>query len=131
MSLIKPKIPLLYIHDPILYPLQEDEEERLAPALPSMAMDGDHYTVAKGIRPEMHLTRIEVLTWGVRNMKKFQLAAITCPSIEIECGGAFIATNKIKNCKRNPNFEKSSMFFDVVSVFRGRHQIRKYWSLIG
>ena len=58
----------------------------------------------------------QVLTWGVRNMKKFQLAAVNSPSIEIECGGVFRATPKIKSAKENPNFSITSLFFDVVSV---------------
>ena len=67
----------------------------------------------------MFLTRssCQVLTWGVRNMKKFQLSAINNPSIEIECGGVVMSTNKIKNAKKNPNFDSSSLFFDVVSDY--------------
>ena len=57
----------------------------------------------------------QVLTWGVRHMKKFQLAAVNSPSIEIECGGVVLSTIKIKNAKKNPNFDTSSMLFDVVS----------------
>ena len=49
-------------------------------------------------------------------MKKFQLAAVNSPSIEIECGGVFRATPKIKSAKENPNFSITSLFFDVVSV---------------
>lgn len=49
-------------------------------------------------------------------MKKFQLSAINCPSIEIECGGVVMSTNKIKNAKKNPNFDKPSLFFDVVRL---------------
>ena len=62
------------------------------------------------------ITQHQVLTWGVRNMKKFQLAAVNSPSIEIECGGVFRATPKIKSAKENPNFSITSLFFDVVSV---------------
>ena len=47
-------------------------------------------------------------------MKKFQLAAVNSPSIEIECGGVVLSTIKIKNAKKNPNFDTSSMLFDVV-----------------
>ena len=57
---------------------------------------------------------VQVLTWGVRHMKKFQLAAVNSPSIEIECGGVVLSTIKIKNAKKNPNFDTSSMLFDVV-----------------
>ena len=87
-----------------------DEDSELPPMPP---MKGDVYQVANGIRPMMQLTRIEVLTWGVRHMKKFQLASINNPSVEIECGGEMRSTPKIKNAKKNPNFETTSLFFDV------------------
>ena len=63
-----------------------------------------------------HFNAVQVLTWGVRHMKKFQLAAVNSPSIEIECGGVVLSTIKIKNAKKNPNFDTSSMLFDVVSL---------------
>lgn len=88
-----------------------DEDDNILPSLPPM-MD-ETYQVAAAIAPEMQHTRIEILTWGVRNMKKFQLSAINNPSIEIECGGVVKSTNKIKNAKKNPNFDTSSLFFDV------------------
>ena len=54
-------------------------------------------------------------------MKKFQLSAINNPSIEIECGGVVMSTNKIKNAKKNPNFDSSSLFFDVVRPREHQH----------
>ena len=89
---------------------QKDGQE--IPSLPPTV--DDYYILPNGIRPIMQHTRIEVLTWGVRNMKKFHMSAINNPSIEIECGGVVASTNKIKNAKRNPNFDSSSLFFDVV-----------------
>ena len=65
-----------------------------------------------------HNPNFQVLTWGVRHMKKFQLAAVNSPSIEIECGGVILSTVKIKNAKKNPNFDTPSMVLDVVSVGR-------------
>ena len=48
-------------------------------------------------------------------MQKFQLAAVTSPSIEFECGGHVMESNVIKNTKKNPNFMENILFFDVVS----------------
>ena len=59
---------------------------------------------------------IQVLCWGVRNMKKYQLASCTSPSALIEIGGYTIETNVIKNTKKNPNFAKNAFFKDIVSI---------------
>ena len=59
----------------------------------------------------------QVLCWGVRNMKKFQLANVTSPSIVFECGGHLRTSAKIKDTKKNPNFTDSVLFFDVVRNF--------------
>ncbi|KAK3095803.1 hypothetical protein FSP39_019399 [Pinctada imbricata] len=75
---------------------------------------GDLYLVPNGIRPVMQRTAIEVLCWGVRNMKKFQLAACTSPSIEFECGGQILESKVIKNTKKNPNFDEPVLFFDIM-----------------
>lgn len=75
---------------------------------------GNLFLVPNGIRPVMQRTGVEVLCWGVRNMKKFQLSAVTSPSIEFECGGHLVSSKVIKNTKKNPNFDESVLFFDVM-----------------
>ena len=47
-------------------------------------------------------------------MKKFQLANVSSPSIEFECGGHVIHSSVIKNTNRNPNFDEPIFFFDTV-----------------
>ena len=47
-------------------------------------------------------------------MKKFQLANVSSPSIEFECGGHVIQSSVIKNTNRNPNFDEPIFFFDTV-----------------
>jgi hypothetical protein len=49
-------------------------------------------------------------------MKKFQLASVSSPAIEFECGGHVINSTIIKNTQKNPNFDQPLFFFDVVSV---------------
>ncbi|GFO37984.1 dysferlin [Plakobranchus ocellatus] len=75
---------------------------------------GDLYIVPNGIRPVMQRTGIEVLCWGVRNMKRYQLAAVTSPSVRLECGGHVLDSKVIKDTKRNPNFPDNLLFFDVM-----------------
>uniref|UniRef100_A0A3Q3DZR5 Myoferlin like n=1 Tax=Labrus bergylta TaxID=56723 RepID=A0A3Q3DZR5_9LABR len=68
------------------------------------------YMVPQGIRPVVQLTAIEVLTWGLRNMKTYQLATVCSPSLIVECGGEIVQTTVIKNFKKNPNFPGSVLF---------------------
>jgi len=59
---------------------------------------------------------LQVLCWGVRNMKRYQLASVASPSIEFECGGHVVHSTVIKNTQKHPNFDQPLFFFDVVSV---------------
>uniref|UniRef100_A0A9J7WUC4 Myoferlin like n=1 Tax=Cyprinus carpio carpio TaxID=630221 RepID=A0A9J7WUC4_CYPCA len=58
--------------------------------------------------------QITILTWGLRNMKAYQLAAVSSPSLIVECGGQTVQTAIIKNIKKNPNFPGSLLFLKVV-----------------
>ena len=58
----------------------------------------------------------QVLCWGVRNMKKYQLATVSSPCIEFEVGGHVIESTVIRNTSKNPNFDDPLFFFDVVSA---------------
>ncbi|MGH0119718.1 UNVERIFIED_CONTAM: hypothetical protein FKN15_058671 [Acipenser sinensis] len=72
------------------------------------------YMVPQGIRPVVQLTGIEILTWGLRNMKNFQLAAVSSPSLIVEFGGETVESAVIKNIRKNPNFPGSVLFFKVL-----------------
>ncbi|XP_055083337.1 LOW QUALITY PROTEIN: myoferlin [Periophthalmus magnuspinnatus] len=72
------------------------------------------YMVPQGIRPVVQLTAIEVLTWGLRNMKTYQLATVSSPSLVVECGGEIVQTAVIKNFKKNPNFPGSVLMLKVL-----------------
>ncbi|XP_069756648.1 myoferlin-like [Narcine bancroftii] len=82
------------------------------PILPPVR-SGTLYMVPHGIRPIVQLTAIEILTWGLRNMKSYQLAAVTSPSLIVECGDKFLESAVIKNLKKCPNFSTSVLFMKV------------------
>uniref|UniRef100_A0A8C0ZXP6 C2 domain-containing protein n=1 Tax=Castor canadensis TaxID=51338 RepID=A0A8C0ZXP6_CASCN len=71
------------------------------------------YMVPQGIRPVVQLTAIEILAWGLRNMKNYQMASITSPSLVVECGGERVESVVIKNLKKTPNFPSSVLFMKV------------------
>ncbi|XP_031760541.1 myoferlin isoform X3 [Xenopus tropicalis] len=83
------------------------------PILPSQRAP-QIYMVPQGIRPVVQLTAIEILTWGLRNMKSYQLASVTSPSLIVECGGEIVETAVIKNLKKTPNFYSSVLFMKVL-----------------
>ncbi|KAG8435205.1 hypothetical protein GDO86_013229 [Hymenochirus boettgeri] len=83
------------------------------PILPSKR-SAQIYMVPQGIRPVVQLTAIEILTWGLRNMKSYQLASVTSPSLIVECGGEIVESAVIRNLKKTPNFQSSILFMKVL-----------------
>ncbi|RUS83182.1 hypothetical protein EGW08_009039, partial [Elysia chlorotica] len=82
--------------------------------LPAMDKDrGPIMPVPKGIRPILSKHRIEVLFWGVRDLKRVQLQSVDHPRIDIECAGHVLTSSIIQNCKKNPNFGVPVKYFDV------------------
>uniref|UniRef100_A0AAQ5Z706 C2 domain-containing protein n=1 Tax=Amphiprion ocellaris TaxID=80972 RepID=A0AAQ5Z706_AMPOC len=72
------------------------------------------YMVPQGIRPVVQLTAVEILAWGLRNMKTYQLASVSSPSLVVECGGQRVESAVIKNMKKSPNFPSSVLFIKVL-----------------
>ncbi|XP_040885259.1 myoferlin-like isoform X5 [Toxotes jaculatrix] len=72
------------------------------------------YMVPQGIRPVVQLTAVEILAWGLRNMKPYQLASVSSPSLVVECGGQRVESAVIKNLKKSPNFPSSVLFIKVL-----------------
>ncbi|XP_027862277.1 myoferlin [Xiphophorus couchianus] len=93
--------------------LKEKGDDKDLPLVPPRR-GGNLYMVPQGIRPVVQLTAIEVLTWGLRNMKTFQLAAVSSPSLIVECGGEMVQTAVIKNFKKHPNFPGSVLLLRVL-----------------
>uniref|UniRef100_A0A3Q2I1P5 Myoferlin n=1 Tax=Equus caballus TaxID=9796 RepID=A0A3Q2I1P5_HORSE len=82
------------------------------PILPSQRAP-NLYMVPQGIRPVVQLTAIEILAWGLRNMKNYQMASVTSPSLIVECGGERVESVVIKNLKKTPNFPSSVLYMKV------------------
>ncbi|KAM9462377.1 myoferlin isoform 1-T1 [Clarias gariepinus] len=72
------------------------------------------FMVPQGVRPVVQLTMIEILAWGLRNMKTYQLAPVTSPSLVVECGGERIQSAVIRNMKKSPNFPGSVLQLKVL-----------------
>lgn len=60
---------------------------------------------------------MQVMCWGVRNMKRYQLATVTSPNVEFEIGGYMTQTKLIPDTNKNPNFDEPLLFLDIVMMF--------------
>uniref|UniRef100_A0A8C4IFI5 C2 domain-containing protein n=1 Tax=Dicentrarchus labrax TaxID=13489 RepID=A0A8C4IFI5_DICLA len=93
--------------------LKDKSGESDLPLVPSKRAE-NIYMVPQGIRPVVQLTAVEILAWGLRNMKPYQLASVSSPSLVVECGGNRIESAVIKNMKKSPNFPSSVLFIKVL-----------------
>ncbi|XP_046585626.1 otoferlin-like isoform X5 [Haliotis rubra] len=82
--------------------------------LPNQDKDrGPIMPVPKGIRPILSKHRVEILFWGVRDLKRVQLQTVDHPRIDVECAGHVLQSSIILNTKKNPNFNIPVKYFDV------------------
>ncbi|XP_047602995.1 otoferlin isoform X2 [Lutra lutra] len=86
----------------------------LPPINGPMDMDrGPIMPVPMGIRPVLSKYRIEVLFWGLRDLKRVNLAQVDRPRVDIECAGKGVQSSLIHNYKKNPNFNTLVKWFEV------------------
>ncbi|XP_061418483.1 otoferlin isoform X4 [Lethenteron reissneri] len=78
--------------------------------------DTEHGTilpVPRGIRPILSKYRIEVLFWGLRDLKRIQLVTVDRPRVDVECSGKSVQSVVIPSYKQNPNFSTLFKHFEV------------------
>ncbi|TSL34631.1 Dysferlin [Bagarius yarrelli] len=92
--------------------IMDEPEDTDLPFLPPQR-EPNVFMVPLGIKPVLERTAIEILAWGVRNLKSFQLASVSSPSLQVECGGSMVQSCVIRNNKKNPNFDVNTLFIDV------------------
>lgn len=92
--------------------LEESEDTDLP--YPPPQREANIYMVPQNIKPVLQRTAIEILAWGLRNMKSYQLASVSSPSLVVECGGQSVQSCVIKNLRKNPNFDICTLFMEVM-----------------
>ncbi|KAM6180290.1 fer-1-like protein 5 [Erethizon dorsatum] len=85
----------------------EKLREKQLPLLSVPWKDGV-YMLPKSIQPTMRKTAIEILAWGLRNMKQARH-----PQLLVECGGESLRTEPIRDFPTNPNFPESALLLTV------------------
>ncbi|GAB6022296.1 hypothetical protein CHUAL_006419 [Chamberlinius hualienensis] len=79
----------------------------------NMTDTGPCLPVPHNIRPVLSPHRIEILFWGLRDLKRVHLMSVNRPRVDIECAGRILQSSVILNCKKNPNFSTPVKYFDV------------------
>ncbi|XP_012860210.1 dysferlin [Echinops telfairi] len=92
--------------------LEESEDSDLP--YPPPQREANIYMVPQNIKPVLQRTAIEILAWGLRNMKSYQLASVSSPSLVVECGGQTVQSCVIRNLRKNPNFDVCTLFMEVM-----------------
>uniref|UniRef100_A0A8C4Y1B3 Otoferlin n=1 Tax=Gopherus evgoodei TaxID=1825980 RepID=A0A8C4Y1B3_9SAUR len=80
---------------------------------PTDTEQGPILPVPLGIRPVLSKYRVEILFWGLRDLKRVNLAQVDRPRVDIECAGKGVQSALIQNYKKNPNFSTLVKWFEV------------------
>ncbi|XP_034389646.1 fer-1-like protein 4 [Cyclopterus lumpus] len=71
------------------------------------------YIIPEGVRPVLKTFRIEVLFWGLRELKRVQLFEVERPRVRVECGGQQLESEEIVSYKTHSNFKEVAGHIDV------------------
>ncbi|XP_065811257.1 fer-1-like protein 4 isoform X2 [Labrus bergylta] len=71
------------------------------------------YFIPDGVRPVLKTFRIEVLFWGVRELKRVQLFEVERPMVKVECAGRQLESEEIESYQTHPNFKELVLYMDV------------------
>ncbi|XP_066547493.1 fer-1-like protein 4 [Amia ocellicauda] len=71
------------------------------------------YAIPESIQPVLEPYRIEVLFWGLRDLKHLNILSLSQPAVEIECRGEKLQSCHIENYKTKPNFSKTVDSFTI------------------
>ena len=59
---------------------------------------------------------LQVLFWGLRELKRVQLLSVDRPQVFIECAGSSLRSSVIQSYKKIPNFTVLVDAIDMVTV---------------
>ncbi|XP_026163454.1 fer-1-like protein 4 [Mastacembelus armatus] len=72
-----------------------------------------YYIIPDGVRPILKTFRIEVLFWGLRELKRVNLFEVERPMVKVECAGRQLESEEIESYKVHPNFKEMVRYIDV------------------
>uniref|UniRef100_A0A8C5TYN9 C2 domain-containing protein n=1 Tax=Malurus cyaneus samueli TaxID=2593467 RepID=A0A8C5TYN9_9PASS len=97
--------------------LEPSVPEDVEPKEPDYLEDpcAGRFIIPKGIRPVLKEFRIEILFWGLRDLKRVNLFEVDEPQVIIECAGKKVESEVLVSYKESPNFTELVKYVDVVS----------------
>ncbi|GAB1290996.1 Dysferlin [Apodemus speciosus] len=105
---------LIQREKPAIHHIPGFETEDTDLPYPPPQREANIYMVPQNIKPSLQRTAIEILAWGLRNMKSYQMASVSSPSLVVECGGETVQSCVIRNLRKNPNFDVCTLFMEVM-----------------
>ncbi|NXA74893.1 FR1L4 protein, partial [Thryothorus ludovicianus] len=95
--------------------LEPSVPDDLEPKWPDYLEDprAGRFIIPEGIRPVLKEFRIEILFWGLRDLKRVNLFEVDEPQVIIECAGKKVESEVIVSYKENPNFTELVKYMDV------------------
>ncbi|KAI4482752.1 hypothetical protein M0804_008605 [Polistes exclamans] len=93
--------------------LIETEETDMVDVLLDERTQEEIKNIPSEIRPKMTSYRLEVIFWGVRDMRKLHWVPVYRPRIVIECAGVVIKSRVMENAKKFSNFEEPRVMVDL------------------
>uniref|UniRef100_A0A8B9YVB8 Fer-1 like family member 5 n=1 Tax=Bos mutus grunniens TaxID=30521 RepID=A0A8B9YVB8_BOSMU len=86
------------------------ETEVLGEGLPMLSVPWKNgiYILPKSIQPTLRKMAIEMLVWGLRNMKQ-----VRSPQLLVECWEESLQTEPIRDFQTNPNFTQSALLLTL------------------
>ncbi|XP_046836781.1 otoferlin isoform X1 [Vespa crabro] len=95
------------------FPTLPDPKDKFQQLIASGPDQGPILPVPIGIRPTLAKYRIEVLFWGLRDLKRIHLLTVDKPRVDVECAGHILYSSVIANAKKNPNFNTPIKFLEL------------------
>ncbi|XP_042350061.1 fer-1-like protein 4 [Plectropomus leopardus] len=71
------------------------------------------YIIPEGVRPVLRTFRIEVLFWGLRDLKRVQLFEVERPKVMVECAGQQLESEEMESYSTHSNFKELVLYMDV------------------
>ncbi|XP_010080357.1 PREDICTED: fer-1-like protein 4, partial [Pterocles gutturalis] len=95
--------------------LEPSVPEDVEPKEPNYLGDpcAGRFIIPEGIRPVLKEFHIEILFWGLRDLKQVNLFEVDQPQVITECAGKKVESEVIVAYKENPNFTELVKYMDV------------------
>ncbi|XP_014219659.1 otoferlin [Copidosoma floridanum] len=71
------------------------------------------YKVPEDVRPRMASYRLEVIFWGVRDMKRLNFVPVHRPKVTVNCAGTHVESQVMENAKKFANFRENRVTVDM------------------